>query len=88
MRLVLADLIARPLATGQFWNVNLPSLAPHEPEPRIVHCPLEAGPLPLSFHDAGEHFHYNGNYHERPRTEGSDVAVCFGGHIAVTKLSV
>ena len=86
MTMVLADLLVRPLPPGGFWNVNLPSLSPEEPEPRVVHCPLEAGPLPLSFRDEGELLHYDGNYHERPRIIGSDVDVCFAGHIAVTQL--
>ena len=32
--------------------------------------------------------HYNGDYHERRREPGADVDVCFGGKIAVTKLSL
>ena len=51
MAMVLVDLLNDPGAPGTFWNVNLPSLAADEPEPRIVHCPLEAGPLPLSFRE-------------------------------------
>jgi 5'-nucleotidase len=85
---VLADLIARPWVPGTFWNVNLPHLEPDDPDPRVVFCPLETGPLPLSFrHDAGL-YHYNGNYHERPRRAGSDVDVCFSGHIAVTRITL
>lgn len=84
---VLAELVHEPLPAGHFWNVNLPSLLPNDPEPRIVHCPLESGPLPLSFRHEGALFHYNGNYHERPRKDGSDVAVCFAGNIAVTRLA-
>ena len=83
---MLADLIEQPWTPGTFWNVNLPSLTPSEPEPRVVHCPLEAGPLPLSFREHDEGLHYDGNYHERPRIAGSDVDVCFAGHIAVTRL--
>ena len=85
---VLADLLAEPCTPGTFWNVNLPSLTPEEPEPRVISCPLEAGPLPLSFRHDGDLLHYDGNYHQRPRSIGSDVAVCFAGHIAVTRLAV
>jgi 5'-nucleotidase len=88
MALVLADLLARPWTPGTFWNVNLPSLTPDEAEPRVVHCPLEPGPLPLSFREQDENLHYDGNYHARPRIAGSDVDVCFAGHIAVTRLAV
>lgn len=86
MEKVLAILIAEPLPAGNFWNVNLPSLGENDPEPAIIHCPLDTGPLPLSFRDEGDLFHYDGNYHERPRVSGGDVAVCFAGNIAVTKL--
>ncbi len=86
---VLRDLLARAWEPGLFWNVNLPHLSPEEPEPAIVVCPLEGGPLPLGFRDGDpECLHYCGNYHERQRRPGSDVDVCFAGNIAVTELVV
>jgi 5'-nucleotidase len=85
---VLTDLFARPWAPGTFWNVNLPHLGPNDPEPRVVFCPLETGPLPLSFRQEAGLFHYNGNYHQRPRQAGSDVDVCFSGNIAVTRIAL
>lgn len=88
MTQVLADLLAEPWTPGVFWNVNLPSLTTDEPEPRVIPCALEAGPLPLSFRELEEALHYDGNYHARPRLAGSDVDVCFAGHIAVTRLAV
>jgi 5'-nucleotidase len=88
MGLILSQLFAEPTPPGIYWNVNLPSLLPGEPEPRIVHCPLEIAPLPLSFRVGADLLHYDGNYHERGRSAGSDVDVCFAGHIAVTRLAV
>jgi 5'-nucleotidase len=88
MAQVLTEILAQPLTPGLYWNVNLPSLTPDDPEPRVVHCALEIGPLPLSFRELDECLHYNGNYHERPRIAGSDVDVCFAGNIAVTRLTV
>lgn len=85
---VLATLLDEPLESGAFWNVNLPHVAAGEPEPRVVICPLEGGPLPLAFRDEGGRLHYSGNYHERQRRTGSDVDVCFAGNIAVTRLAV
>ena len=47
---------------------------------------LDPHPLPLSYrHEEGLHY-YNGDYHNRKRTPGCDVDVCFGGKIAVTKI--
>ncbi len=82
------ELLAEPHSPGLFWNVNLPHLTADEREPRIVRCALEAAPLPLSFRDHDEGLHYDGNYHGRTHISGSDVATCFGGDIAVTRLIV
>jgi 5'-nucleotidase len=85
---VLADLLARPAAPGVFWNVNLPHLNGDLPAPETVECPLDPGPLPLSFRRDGDAFHYSGDYHGRRRVAGADVDVCFGGRIAVTRLTL
>jgi len=83
---VLADLLARPAEPGVFWNVNLPHLMPGDPDPDVVECPLDPHPLPLSYrHEEGTHY-YDGDYHNRQRLSGGDVAVCFGGRIAVTRI--
>ena len=83
---VLRELLAIPWSAGTYWNVNLPHLTPEEPEPEIVMCPLEKGPLPLGFRVDGHAYHYEANYHQRQRGPGSDVDVCFSGQIAVTQL--
>jgi 5'-nucleotidase len=83
---LLRELTARPEDPGVYWNVNLPHLEPGTPPPESVFCPLDPSPLPLSFHLEDEHLHYNGDYHGRRRVSGSDVDVCFGGRIAVTRL--
>lgn len=83
---LLADLMARPTEPGVFWNVNLPHLAPDDPDPKVVICPLEMGPLPLHFHEEETGLRYAGNYHGRVRQAGTDVDVCFQGNIAVTML--
>lgn len=82
---VLPELLEKIPGEGRLWNVNLPHLAPGDPQPRIVHCPQEGQALLVSFEESkpGELF-YSGEYHQRPRRPGSDVDVCFGGDIAVT----
>jgi 5'-nucleotidase len=85
---VLADLLARPVRPGAFWNVNLPHLTDGEADPEAVDCPLDHGPLPLAFRRDGDAFHYAGDYHGRRRVTGADVDVCFGGRIAVTRLTL
>jgi 5'-nucleotidase len=87
-RTALNVLLERPCRPGMFWNVNLPHPGPGDPEPQIVFCALEAGPLPLAFRADGDCLYYSGNYHERRRQRGSDVDVCFSGNIAVTALAL
>ncbi|HVK18500.1 MAG TPA: 5'/3'-nucleotidase SurE [Fimbriiglobus sp.] len=82
---VLRELLDRRPVSGAFYNVNLPHLAPGEPEPEIVYCPLDPRPLPLSYrHEEDGRLYYDGDYHTRDRVPGADVDVCFGGRIAVT----
>ena len=91
---LIRDLMQRPLQPGQFWNINLPHLAPDAADPEIVFCPLDRSPLPVSFHyegrvDAeGTLWRYNGVYHQRRREAGSDIDICFSGRIAVSLLSL
>lgn len=85
---VLRELLARPWGPGLFWNVNLPHLEPGAEIPEIVFCPLDPEPLPLSFRREGDMLHYDGDYHNRRREPGADVDVCFGGKIAVTRLTL
>jgi 5'-nucleotidase len=85
---VLRDLLARPWTPGTFWNINLPHVEPHAPDPEVVFCPLDPQPLPLSFRLEGDLFHYDGDYHGRRREPGTDVDVCFNGRIAVTRLTL
>jgi 5'-nucleotidase len=83
---VLSELMAKPPEAGTFWNVNFPHLTSADDDPEIVYCPLDPHPLPLSYrHEDGLHY-YDGDYHNRNRTAGADVDVCFGGRIAVTKI--
>jgi 5'-nucleotidase len=85
---VLRELLGRPSPPGSFWNINLPHLAPGEGPPEVVFCAVDPGPLPLSFRLEGDFFHYNGDYHQRRRTPGGDVDVCFGGRIAVSRVAL
>jgi 5'-nucleotidase len=84
---VLAELFARPIELGLFYNVNLPHLAADAPDPETVWCPLDANPLPLNYnHEEASGLYYAGDYTLRSRTAGADVDVCFGGRIAITSV--
>jgi 5'-nucleotidase len=85
---VLADLGERPETAGEFWNVNLPDLAPDAPPPPVVECAVDPSPFALEYRLADGEWNYQASYHERPRVSGGDVATCFGGAIAVSRLRV
>ncbi len=84
----IAKLLLETLALGSFWNVNLPDPGDDECTPELRHSPLNPLHLLMHFdeHDGG--VRYTGNYHDRPRTPGDDVDVCFSGDVAITEMSV
>tara|TARA_R110002096_G_scaffold24625_9_gene77463 strand:+ start:9929 stop:10624 length:696 start_codon:yes stop_codon:yes gene_type:complete len=74
---------------GEFWTVNFPHPAAGERSPGIIRCEQEKHPLLVAYEQVGsEELLYVGDYHDRPRREGSDVDICFGGDIAVSIVSV
>jgi 5'-nucleotidase len=81
--LVLARLLADPPTTGVYWNVNLPHV---EGEVDLVETPLDPSGMHMEYRLEGDGYVYGGNYHERPRRPGTDVATCFGGAISLTPL--
>lgn len=86
--IVLADLLARPLETGSFWNVNLPHVEPTDPEPKLIFCEPSTQPLPVEYRVEGEDYYYRGVYEKRDRLPETDVDVCFSGNIAITKIKL
>jgi len=85
---ILVDLMARPFEPGTFWNVNLPHPEPGGADPEVVYCPVDLSPLPLLYREEHGALVYCGDYQGRTRRESSDVDVCFGGRIAVSKVHV
>lgn len=83
--LILTELLAKPVETGVFYNVNLPMLPPGAIDPEVVWCPLDPKPLPLNYrHEEESGLYYAGAYSLRERTPGADVDLCFGGRITIT----
>jgi 5'-nucleotidase len=85
---VLREILKRGPEPRVWWNVNFPHLAADEPEPEMVFCPLDPNSLPVSYRREGDLFIYNGDYHRRPREEGSDVEVCMKGQIAISRMQM
>lgn len=91
---VLQDLIRENHEDGTYWNVNFPHLPPggaplpdrrrtrlSRPPLPVVYEPLQPGPSEWQLK-------YTGRYADRPAPEGSDVSVCFGGLVSMTRLSL
>ena len=87
LRGVLSQLLASPLPDG-FWNVNFPIWEPSQPKPQIIECRLDLNRHDVRFEPLEDRWHYRGVYRDRPRTDGHDVDVCFGGQIALTRLTI
>lgn len=87
-RLALETLADEALGDGELWNINLPHLPPGAPDPRLHHCEAERHPLEVSFERESDRgpFRYSGRYHHRGHNGESDVSVCFGGDIAITRV--
>lgn len=90
-RAVIDQIMAREFTPGLFWNVNLPQPKDEAHTPAMVVAPLAAEPHMVGYHqgeDVGESsvFHYRGRYQDRPRPQGSDVDVVFGGDICITPM--
>lgn len=85
---VLRMLLARDLAPGRFWNVNLPHPPGDAVELPVVFCRLDTRAHGVRYRREGDVFVYAGDYHERPRQAGRDVDVCMGGRIAVTAVTL
>jgi 5'-nucleotidase len=85
---VIKRIISDTTAAGHFWNVNLPDLSTTANDssqqlrnsPKLIDCPIGRGHLPVEFLNNDGKLTYRGVYH--------DVDVCFGGNVAVTRLSV
>lgn len=85
----LAAIEQKPWPEGAFWNVNFPWLSAEAAEPGIVFCPRSRRPLPVKYQQAGQQLTYvSGLYHQRSFEAGSDIAVCFGGAIAISLIEL
>lgn len=84
----LADIVTRPMKPGQFWNVNLPSPLSIDSELACRTCSLDTHPHSYRYIESNGIYRYAGIIHDRPRTAGRDVDVCFSGAISATLMEV
>lgn len=84
----LSAILKKPLESGQFWNINLPSPITGDTALEYRLCPPDTNPHHYRYTETKGEFRYEGIIHDRPRARGSDVDVCFGGAISVSRLEV
>jgi 5'-nucleotidase len=85
---VLDRLLVEP-DSNFFWNVNFPERSSEGKllADLMTFCPLDVNSLPAVYESLPDGFFaYRGVYHDRTRSVGSDVDVCFNGGIAITSL--
>ena len=82
---ILRRLIEAPPEARSFWNVNFPGIDAVQ-MPEVVTCNVDPLPLPLNYHRSEDQFHYATDYHDRARTPGHDVDVCFSGKITISRV--
>lgn len=84
---ILQSVVPRQQAADTFWNINLPHMPPAQTVlPPLMDCQPARSPLNVAFTQSEHGYAYSASYAERPRDPGSDVAACFGGHVAVSLL--
>lgn len=84
---VIAELLMRPLAPHQLYNVNLP-FAPESDQPELVYCSPDPSPHDVRYLRDGDDFSYAGVFLNRPTVPGRDVSVVLAGKVAVSVLSI
>lgn len=85
---VMRRLFEETLPPGCYWNVNFPALPSGSPVPPVVLCKPDLNPLPLRYDQRDGGFHYQADYHQRPRGRGSDVEACFAGNITISQVAL
>ncbi len=83
---VLKQIVSQPTEHNQFYNINLPDTT--DETPHTVFCGVDSNTLPIDYRFDQDQVIYHGNYHQRHRTPGLDVDVCFSGKISVSTISV
>jgi 5'-nucleotidase len=88
-RTVVELLLARELAAGSFWNVNLPQPDDlNSAVPECVFCEVDPHALPVDYDLRDGKLHYRGRYQDRRRAAGHDVERCFSGCITISRIGL
>ncbi len=69
------------------WNVNLPAIDSTIEHLPVRVCPVDTNPMRRVYVPEGDGLASRTDFHGRPRDVGSDVTLCFGGHLTLSKLT-
>ena len=81
-------LLKKDIVASQYWNVNLPHPIDYHSQLGYTICSLDKNPHRYSYRREGSSYIYDGIIHERMRDTGNDVAICFGGQVSITLLTI
>jgi 5'-nucleotidase len=85
---IVRETIAKGMKVGEYGNINLPSPLLKRSEQEIIDCFLDVHPHTYSYSENDGVFCYQGNIHDRPRSIGSDVDICFSGSISYSLMKL
>jgi len=70
-------------------NCNLPDpIDCGQQESEFVECETDQQPLPNQYSESPDGFAMSFRYRDRPRKEGRDLDVCFGGNVSVCRFEI
>ena len=85
---ILSHVMKKTLNHGQFWNINMPHPVTAASVLECQFCELDKNSHDYTFQKNSDQYQYTGIIHNRPRSTGKDVDVCFGGKISITRLEI
>lgn len=86
--LLFKQLSGREIEVGSFWNINLPAIASGDRMREVVECEPDRQAIPFEYEICDGIATYRSNYHQRHRTPGKDVDICFGGNPSASLIRV
>jgi 5'-nucleotidase len=78
------SLLEQPFPRVGFWNVNLPACDLSTIDVTAMQCPIDTSPLHVEYTPNGDVLEMKSDYHQRPRSPGTDVDICFRGRPTVS----
>jgi len=85
---IISIVMKKTLKPGQFWNINMPHPFNASSVLEYQYCGLDKNSHDYVFQKNSDQYRYTGIIHNRPKTNGKDVDVCFGGKISVSLLEI